>query len=133
MDEPTSVPHQVLSSHLQKTKNESCIRFDLAAAHQCCHSERSEESLLHFSQHKEGFLASFVMAHPKVAMKNKLSKPGNRRDLNPGKDGANPQNNGNESREFCSGRNHRLVPLAHISLHDHAGNQCEKDYRHLHA
>src|SRR3984893_13567645 len=26
-DERTSVPHQVLSSHLQKAKNESCIRF----------------------------------------------------------------------------------------------------------
>src|SRR5258708_5257478 len=42
----------------------------------------------------------------KVSMKNKLPKPGNCRDLNSGKDGANPKDNGNESREFRSSRNH---------------------------
>src|SRR5712672_2317005 len=78
-------------------------------------------------------LASLGMTHSKVSMKNKLSKPRNRSDLNSGKDGANPKNNRNESREFCSGRNHRLVPLANVMLYDHGGNQCEKNHRHLHA
>src|SRR6267154_2548020 len=107
--------------------------FDLASAFQCCHSERIEESLLHFCQHKEGFLDSLGMTHSKVSMKNKLSKPRNRRNLNSGKDGANPKNNGNESREFCSGRNHRLVPLSNVTPYDYGGNQCEKNHRHLHA
>src|SRR5258707_15738657 len=78
-------------------------------------------------------LASLGMTHTKVSTKNKSPKPRNRSDLNSGKDGANPKNTGNEAREVCSGRNHRLGPLANVTLYDHGGNQREEDSRHLHA
>src|SRR5258706_16335910 len=102
-------PTRCFRATCRRLKMSHAFVFDLASAFQCCHSERSEESLLPFCNHKEGFLASLGMTHSKVSMKNKLSKPRNRSDLNCGKDGANPKNNANESREFCSDLNHRLV------------------------
>src|SRR5258706_10190165 len=82
---------------------------------------------------RKSCFATTMYPSPETIRAQKLSEPRNGRDLNSGKDGANPKNNGNESREFRSSGNHRLVPLARGPLHDDGKNQRQKNHRHLHA